>query len=77
VGDGADHDFAKQRLRGAFAVAGLADVQVALEPAAAGHRFAARLDRPATVLVADFGGGTSDFSVLCFDPGPPRRVTPA
>jgi hypothetical chaperone protein len=50
-------------------------VQVALEPAAAGHRFAAGLDRPATVLVADFGGGTSDFSLLRFDPGPPRRVT--
>ena len=31
--------------------------------------------RAATVLVADFGGGTSDFSVLRFDPGPPRRVT--
>jgi hypothetical chaperone protein len=27
------------------------------------------------VLVADFGGGTSDFSVLRFEPGPPRRVT--
>ena len=27
------------------------------------------------MLVADFGGGTSDFSVLRFDPGPPRRVT--
>jgi hypothetical chaperone protein len=49
---------------------------VGLEPAAAGHRFALGLDRPTTVLVADFGGGTSDFSVLRFDPGPPRRVTP-
>ena len=47
-----------------------------MEPAAAGHRFALDLDRPATVLVADFGGGTSDFSVLRFDPGPPRRVAP-
>jgi hypothetical chaperone protein len=50
-------------------------VDLALEPAAAGHRFAQGLDRPATVLVADFGGGTSDFSLLRFDPGPPRRVT--
>lgn len=47
---------------------------MALEPAAAGQRFAHDLDAPATVLVADFGGGTSDFSVLRFDPGPPRRV---
>jgi hypothetical chaperone protein len=76
VGEIADHELAEQRLRAAFARAGFAELEVALEPAAAGHRFAARLDHPATVLVADFGGGTSDFSVLRFDPGPPRRVTP-
>ncbi len=75
VGERADHDFAEQRLRTAFAEAGLKHVGVGLEPAAAGHRFAHDLDHPATVLVADFGGGTSDFSVLRFDPGPPRRVT--
>ena len=74
VGAQADDAFGEQRLRGAFAVAGLEQVQVALEPAAAGARFAAGLDRPTTVLVADFGGGTSDFSVLRFDPGPPRAV---
>jgi hypothetical chaperone protein len=74
VGDLADHELGERRLRAAFAEAGFADVEVALEPAAAGQRFAERLDRPATVLVADFGGGTSDFSVLRFDPGPPRRV---
>jgi len=65
----------EQRLRAAFATAGIRDVEVVLEPAGAGHRFAHGLDRPTTVLVADFGGGTSDFSVLRFDPGPPRRVT--
>ena len=64
----------EQRLRAAFAAAGFPEVEVALEPAGAGHRFAQGLDRPATVLVADFGGGTSDFSVLRFEPGPPRRV---
>jgi hypothetical chaperone protein len=66
----------EQRLRAAFALAGLPEVEVVLEPAGAGHRFAQGLDHPATVLVADFGGGTSDFSVLRFDPGPPRRVVP-
>lgn len=75
VGERADDEFGEQRLRGAFAEAGLAQVGVGLEPAAAGHRFAQDLDHPATVLVADFGGGTSDFSLLRFDPGPPRRVT--
>lgn len=74
VGDNADDALAERRLRAAFAAAGLGALTVALEPAAAGHRFAQQLDRPATVLVADFGGGTSDFSVLRFAPGPPPRV---
>jgi hypothetical chaperone protein len=76
VGETADDAYGTQRLVAAFAAAGVPEVQVAFEPAAAGHRFAQTLDRPANVLVADFGGGTSDFSILRFDPGPPRRVTP-
>lgn len=76
VGESADDALGERRLRGAFAAAGFADCSVALEPAAAGQRFAQGLDRPTTVLVADFGGGTSDFSVLRFLPGPPRRVVP-
>ncbi len=75
VGERADDSFGEHRLRAAFAEAGLPQVMVGLEPAAAGHRFAQDLDHAATVLVADFGGGTSDFSVLRFEPGPPRRVT--
>ena len=75
VGDSADDALGEARLRGAFAQAGMPSVDLALEPAAAGHRFAQGLDRPAIVLVADFGGGTSDFSLMRFDPGPPRRVT--
>ncbi len=39
------------------------------EPVAAAYYFAQRLTRAATVLVADFGGGTSDFSVVHFEPG--------
>jgi hypothetical chaperone protein len=74
VGETADDAFGEARLRAAFAQAGLPDITMGLEPAAAGHRFAQGLDRAATVLVADFGGGTSDFSVLRFEPGPPRRV---
>lgn len=76
AGETAEDAFGEERLRAAFAAAGLPEVQVALEPAAAGHRFAASLDRPATVLVGDMGGGTSDISVMRFEPGPPRRVVP-
>jgi hypothetical chaperone protein len=75
VGEVDGDDLGERRLRAAFAAAGFGAVEVALEPAGAGYRFAAGLDSAATVLVADFGGGTSDFSVLLFDSGPPRRVT--
>jgi hypothetical chaperone protein len=75
VGDAPDDALGARRLTEAFAGAGLAQVTLALEPAAAGHRFARELDRPAVVMVADFGGGTSDFSLLRFDPGPPPGVT--
>lgn len=69
VGERAEDAFGEDRLRAAFADAGLPAVTMALEPAAAGQRFAAGLHSPATVLVGDFGGGTSDFSLLRFDPG--------
>ena len=53
---------------------GLGMVQTALEPEAAGYRFARGLTAPATVLIGDFGGGTSDFSVMRFEPGVSRPV---
>ena len=34
------------------------------EPLGAAFSFASRLDRATTLLVADFGGGTTDFSVV-------------
>src|SRR5688572_1248940 len=66
---GADGDaLAESRLRKAFAAAGFSHIHFALEPQAAAYFFARRLHQPATVLVADFGGGTSDFSIVRFDP---------
>lgn len=65
----ADDDFGEARLRAGYAQAGFGDVDVAFEPEAAGYRFTRSLDAPATVLVGDFGGGTSDFSLLRFTPG--------
>ena len=76
AGDFADDTFGEERLRRAFAQAGFPEIEVALEPEGAGYRFAHTLDGPATVLVGDFGGGTSDFSVMRFDPGAEQRVTP-
>jgi len=70
AGERADDALGAQRLEAAFAEAGMR-VSLALEPEGAGWRFARRLTRPATVLIGDFGGGTSDFSVLRFVPGQP------
>ena len=69
AGEFADDALGEQRLRESYAEAGLETVSVALEPEAAGWRFARGLHAPATVLIGDFGGGTSDFSVLRFEPG--------
>ncbi|MCK8784485.1 Hsp70 family protein [Roseomonas sp. NAR14] len=73
AGDFPDDALGEARLRAAFAAAGFASLGLAMEPEGAGHRFASTLDAPATVLIGDFGGGTSDFSVLRFDPGGARR----
>ena len=68
AGEFVDDALGAARLRGAYADAGLPDVTLALEPEAAGARFLRTLTEPATVLIGDFGGGTSDFSILRFDP---------
>jgi hypothetical chaperone protein len=76
AGDFADDEHGEARLRQSFAQAGFPEIEVALEPEGAGYRFAQTLDGPATVLVGDFGGGTSDFSVMRFDPTGQTRVIP-
>jgi hypothetical chaperone protein len=76
AGEFADDAFGEERLRAAFAHAGFPDIEIALEPEAAGYRIARTLDRPTVVLVGDFGGGTSDFSVARFAPHGAQRVVP-
>lgn len=75
AGETADDTLGESRLRGSYADAGWPNITVALEPEAAGYRFSQTLTHPTTVLVGDFGGGTSDFSVLRFEPGSAHRVT--
>jgi hypothetical chaperone protein len=71
-----DPVLARQRYDAMFAGFG-ADLLYVYEPLAAAFSYAARLTEPATVLVADFGGGTSDFSVVRIGaPGSPDRCTP-
>jgi len=74
AGEAADDDLGELRLREACRQAGLGEVEIAFEPEAAGYRFTRGLNTAATVLIADFGGGTSDFSLLRFEPGRDQRV---
>ncbi|WP_201859631.1 Hsp70 family protein [Microvirga soli] len=61
-----DDDLAMQRYRAAFGRLGADHAQYVYEPVGAAFFYARQLDHDATVLVADFGGGTSDFSVMRF-----------
>ena len=71
-----DPKLARARYDAMFAALG-ADVHYVYEPMGAAYGFASRLDEPATLLVADFGGGTSDFSVVrVAERGAPRRCLP-
>ena len=64
-----DDAFALGRLRNAFEIAGFTDVSFAMEPVAAAYAYASSLGKPETVLIGDFGGGTTDFSLLRIGPG--------
>jgi len=66
AGDNPDEALATQRYRAAFGQVGLRDEHHVYEPVGAAYFFAQRLQQDAVVLVGDFGGGTSDFSVIRF-----------
>ena len=66
VGANPDPALALSRYETAFRRLGFEDIHYAYEPVAAAFFFARRLAADATVLVADFGGGTSDFSIIRF-----------
>jgi hypothetical chaperone protein len=72
AGQFADEGLALRRLSEAFAGAGFADVAFVAEPLAAAYKFASRITTPQLCVVADFGGGTSDFSLVRFVPAAER-----
>ena len=67
AGAAPDDELAQTRLKAAFASAGRPADQVRLEPEAAAYAFASRARGRHLVLVADLGGGTSDFSIVEVD----------
>ena len=66
--DSKNDDFAVARLRKAFGNAGFDEVHFLPEPVAAAYKYRQRLDHDELVLIADFGGGTSDFSLVKLQP---------
>ncbi|PTM39343.1 Hsp70 family protein [Bosea sp. 124] len=74
AGERPDEDLALGRLRASYAKAGMPQVDFAYEPLGAAYWYARDLAKPQTMLVADFGGGTSDFSVMRFEPGGAGRL---
>jgi hypothetical chaperone protein len=71
--DGDDDAFAEARLREAARLAGFEEVHLLPEPVAAARAFGAAAEREELALVGDFGGGTSDFTVLRVGPRPLER----
>ena len=67
AGASPDPDLALRRYQDALRRLGFEDIWYAYEPVAAAFFFARQLTADATVLVADFGGGTSDFSIVRFE----------
>ena len=66
--DDTNDELAMGRLRTAFASAGFDKVQFLAEPVAAAYKYQQRLTHEELVLIADFGGGTSDFSLVHLQP---------
>ncbi|HEU0031794.1 MAG TPA: Hsp70 family protein [Kofleriaceae bacterium] len=60
----ADDERAVSRMRDALTKAGFTDVVFEYEPVGAAASYAARLDHEELIVVADFGGGTTDFTVV-------------
>lgn len=67
AGNNPDEHLAMERYEQAFRRLGFTDIRYAYEPVGAAFFFARQLTRDANVLVADFGGGTSDFSIVRFE----------
>jgi hypothetical chaperone protein len=68
-----DDTYAEGRLRSAFELAGYELVDFEMEPVAAAHYYESTLDHDELILIGDFGGGTSDFSLVHVGPSIRRR----
>ncbi|MDR7146455.1 Hsp70 family protein [Rhizobium sp. BE258] len=67
AGASADPALATDRYNEALSRFGFPEIHYVYEPVAAAFYFAQNLTSDATVLVADFGGGTTDYSLIRFE----------
>ncbi|HWJ70142.1 MAG TPA: Hsp70 family protein [Sphingobium sp.] len=76
AGSRPDEALARQRYDAMFKGFGT-DIRYVYEPLGAAFSYASQLTQAATILVADFGGGTSDFSIVrVAAPGAAQRCVP-
>jgi hypothetical chaperone protein len=64
-----DEALALSRLGAALRNAGFREIEFEYEPVGAAWHYERGLERDELILIADFGGGTSDFSLLRVGPG--------
>jgi hypothetical chaperone protein len=68
-----DDNYAEDRLADAFSLASFDTIAFELEPVAAAHEYDSALDHDELILIGDFGGGTSDFSIVRVGPSVRER----
>jgi hypothetical chaperone protein len=71
-----DDVFALGRLQESLRNAGFGEVSFEYEPVGAAYHYESTLNHDELILIGDFGGGTSDFSLLRVGPSARRRVGP-
>jgi hypothetical chaperone protein len=69
-----DNAYAEKRLEKAFHTAGFESVEFEMEPVAAAGFYESTLDHDELILIGDFGGGTSDFSLVHVGPSKRRHA---
>ncbi|TYC49255.1 Hsp70 family protein [Rhodobacterales bacterium] len=67
AGHNPDEDLAMARYRKAFGKLGFEDILFVMEPVGAAFSYAQSLQQDTTILVADLGGGTTDYSLMRFE----------
>lgn len=73
AGEPGDDVFAQSRLTVALQAAGFEKVSFEFEPVGAAFHYALTLEQDELLMIGDFGGGTSDFSLIRVGPGIRRR----